>query len=235
MKQKHEKTITTSKTSEINKSILQESETSRITQETEERIHLIKNKIETEKIESHHLSTQTTTIEKQVTNVQVQIEEIENQLVQQIISEKEESFEAGETTDFVAKEADEELTTLIEKKKTDLTEQKTKVTSKIETLTSKTTDLESTVSSSTKTISETNIKIDTISSTQSTLIQQKQDLKHQIKIVTVSEQSKIQEQIDKITTSITDNKKTIEELTTTREEAIIEETTARTEISYVSE
>ena len=188
MKQKNEKTITTSKVSEINKSKLQESETSRITQETEERIHLIKNKIETEKIESHHLSTQTTTIEKQVTNVQVQIEEIENQLVQQIISEKEESFEAGETTDFVAKEADEELTTLIEKKKTDLTEQKTKVTSKIETLTSKTTDLESTVSSSTKTISETNIKIDTISSTQSTLIQQKQDLKHQIKIVTVSEQ-----------------------------------------------
>jgi len=60
-------------------------------------------------------------------------------------------------------------------------------------------------------------------------------LKHQIKIVTVSEQSKIQEQIDKITTSITDNKKTIEELTTTKEEAIIEETTARTEISYVSE
>ena len=165
MKQKNEKTITTSKVSLINKSKLQESETSRITQETEERIHLIKNKIETEKIESHHLSTQTTTIEKQVTNVQVQIEEIENQLVQQIISEKEESFEAGETTDFVAKEADEELTTLIEKKKTDLTEQKTKVTSKIETLTSKTTDLESTVSSSTKTISETNIKIDTISST----------------------------------------------------------------------
>ena len=165
MKQKNEKTITTSKVSEINKSKLQESETSRIIQETEERIHLIKNKIETEKIESHHLSTQTTTIEKQVTNVQVQIEEIENQLVQQIISEKEESFEAGETTDFVAKEADEELTTLIEKKKTDLTEQKTKVTSKIETLTSKTTDLESTVSSSTKTISETNIKIDTISST----------------------------------------------------------------------
>ena len=235
MKQKNEKTITTSKVSEINKSKLQESETSRITQETEERIHLIKNKIETEKIESHHLSTQTTTIEKQVTNVQVQIEEIENQLVQQIISEKEESFEAGETTDFVAKEADEELTTLIEKKKTDLTEQKTKVTSKIETLTSKTTDLESTVSSSTKTISETNIKIDTISSTQSTLIQQKQDLKHQIKIVTVSEQSKIQEQIDKITFSITDNKKIIEELTTTREEAIIEETTARTAISYVSE
>jgi len=109
------------------------------------------------------------------------------------------------------------------------------VTSKIETLTSKTTDLETTVDTSTKTITETNVKIDTISSITSTLIQQKQDLKHQIKIVSVSEQSKIQEQIDKITTTITDSKKEVEELTTTREEAIIEETTARTEISYISE
>jgi chromosome segregation ATPase len=109
------------------------------------------------------------------------------------------------------------------------------VTSKIETLTSKTTDLETTVDTSTKTITETNVKIDTISSKTSTLIQQKMDLKHQIKIVSVSEQSKIQEQIDKITTTITDSKKEIEELTTTREEAIIEETTARTEISYISE
>lgn len=109
------------------------------------------------------------------------------------------------------------------------------MTSKIETLTSKTTDLETTVDTSTKTITETNVKIDTISSKTSTLIQQKQDLKHQIKIVSVSEQSKIQEQIDKITTTITDSKKEVEELTTTREEAIIEETTARTEISYISE
>lgn len=109
------------------------------------------------------------------------------------------------------------------------------MTSKIETLTSKTTDLETTVDTSTKTITETNVKIDTISSITSTLIQQKQDLKHQIKIVSVSEQSKIQEQIDKITTTITDSKKEVEELTTTREEAIIEETTARTEISYISE
>ena len=109
------------------------------------------------------------------------------------------------------------------------------MTSKIETLTSKTTDLETTVDTSTKTITETNVKIDTISSITSTLIQQKQDLKHQIKIVSVSEQSKIQEQIDKITTTITDSKKEVEELTTTREEAIIGETTARTEISYISE
>jgi flagellar biosynthesis chaperone FliJ len=109
------------------------------------------------------------------------------------------------------------------------------VTSKIETLTSKTTDLETTVDTSTKTITETNVKIDTISSKTSTLIQQKMDLKHQIKIVSVSEQSKIQEQIDKITTTITESKKEVEELTTTREEAIIEETTARTEISYISE
>lgn len=109
------------------------------------------------------------------------------------------------------------------------------MTSKIETLTSKTTDLETTVDTSTKTITETNVKIDTISSKTSTLIQQKMDLKHQIKIVSVSEQSKIQEQIDKITTTITESKKEVEELTTTREEAIIEETTARTEISYISE
>jgi VIT1/CCC1 family predicted Fe2+/Mn2+ transporter len=54
-------------------------------------------------------------------------------------------------------------------------------------------------------------------------------LKQQVKIVTGSEQTKIQEQIDSITTEI------VETLVTKREEAITEETTARTEITYYSQ
>jgi len=66
------------------------------------------------------------------------------------------------------------------------------------------------------------------------IVQQKQELKQQIKIVSVTEQSKIQEEIDKITTKIVDSKKEVEELITKKEDAIVEETTARTEITYVS-
>ena len=241
LRQKQEKTVTSTKVTEINKSKLKEQESSRITKETEERISLIKNKIETERIETQKISQQTTTIEKQVTNVQVQIEQVENVLVQEIRHEKEESFEAGdisitgEYTDTIAVEAESELTTLIEKKKTDLTSQKTKITSKIESLTSKTTALESTIDSTTKTVSETSTSIDTLSQTTSTLISQKQELKQQVKIVTGSEQTKIQEQIDTITTEIVSNRKEVETLVTKREEAITEETTARTEITYYSQ
>jgi chromosome segregation ATPase len=60
-------------------------------------------------------------------------------------------------------------------------------------------------------------------------------LKQQVKITTGTEQSKIQEQIDKITTDIVSNRKEVETLVTKREEAITEETTARTEITYISQ
>jgi len=46
LRQKQEKTVTTTKVTEINKAKLKEQETSRITKETEERISLIKSKIE---------------------------------------------------------------------------------------------------------------------------------------------------------------------------------------------
>jgi len=95
--------------------------------------------------------------------------------------------------------------------------------------------LESTIESTTKTVSETSTSIDTLSQTTSTLISQKQELKQQVKIVTGSEQTKIQEQIDSITTEIVTNRKEIETLVTKREEAITEETTARTEITYYSQ
>ena len=57
-----------------------------------------------------------------MTNIQHQIEIVENTLVQEILHEKEESFEADEETDTIATEAEEELTTLIEKKKETLEE-----------------------------------------------------------------------------------------------------------------
>jgi chromosome segregation ATPase len=116
---------------------------------------------------------------------------IENTLVQEILHEKEESFEADEEEDSIAVEAEEELTSLIEKKKTTLEEEKSKATTKIETLTSKSTDLESTIESTTKTITEVKSKIDTVTSTTTTLIEQKEHLKQQIKVVSVTEQSKI--------------------------------------------
>lgn len=67
------------------------------------------------------------------------------------------------------------------------------------------------------------------------IIQQRQELKQQIKTVSVTEQSKIQEEIDTITTQIVTNKKEVEELVTKKEDAIVEETTARTEITYVTQ
>ena len=56
LRQKQEKTVTSTKVTEINKSKLKEQESSRITKETEERISLIKNKIETERIETQKIS-----------------------------------------------------------------------------------------------------------------------------------------------------------------------------------
>lgn len=235
LRQKQEKTVTTTKVTEINKAKLKEQETSRITKETEERISLIKSKIETERIEQTKITEQTTSIEHQVTNIQHQVEIVENSLVQEILHEKEESFEADEVTDTIATEAEEELTTLIEKKKTTLEEEKSKTTTKIESLTTKTTDLESTIESTTKTITEVTSKIDTLTSTTTSLIQQKEHLKQQIKIVSITDQSKIQEDIDRITTTIIDNRKEIETYVTTREEAVTEETVTRTELTYTSQ
>lgn len=64
LRQKQEKTVSSTKTTEINRAKLEEQETTRITKETEERITLIKNKIETERIATQKISEQTTNIEK---------------------------------------------------------------------------------------------------------------------------------------------------------------------------
>lgn len=64
IKEKNEKTIINEKTTEINKSKLKEQTSSRITKETDERISLIKKKIETEKITESIITKETTNIEK---------------------------------------------------------------------------------------------------------------------------------------------------------------------------
>lgn len=68
-----------------------------------------------------------------------------------------------------------------------------------------------------------------------TLVTEREELKTSLKVVAVSEKSKIQERIDKITTDITTIKKEVEEFTTTREEIVTEETSARTELTYTTQ
>jgi len=75
---KNEKTIINEKTTEINKSKLKEEQSSRITKETEERITLINKKVEYEKITETIINKETTNIENQVTNINKQIEDVEN-------------------------------------------------------------------------------------------------------------------------------------------------------------
>ena len=75
---KNEKTIINEKTTEINKSKLKEEQSSRITKETEERITLINKKVEYEKIIETIINKETTNIENQVTNINKQIEDVEN-------------------------------------------------------------------------------------------------------------------------------------------------------------
>ena len=70
--------MSSSKVATINRAKLEEQETTRIAKETEQRMTLIKNKIETERIATQKISQQTTNIERQVSNVQSQIEQVEN-------------------------------------------------------------------------------------------------------------------------------------------------------------
>ncbi len=56
-----------------------------------------------------------------------------------------------------------------------------------------------------------------------------------MKYVSNTEKTKIQEEIDELTSKITSNKKTLEELSNKREELITEETTSRTDLTYTSQ
>lgn len=56
-----------------------------------------------------------------------------------------------------------------------------------------------------------------------------------LKYVSNTEKTKIQEEIDELTSKITSNKKTLEELSNKREELITEETTSRTDLTYTSQ
>jgi hypothetical protein len=230
------KSVTSTMVTEINKASIKEQQATRIQRETEERISVIKKKIETQKIEEQTYTEQTTAIEKQVSTIQTQIEEVQKQLIKEIKYEKEESLEVTEEEDTTTIEAEAELTKEIESKKTELEEVKTKVTSKIETLTSKTTDLEETIEKTTKKITDIKTKIDRTNIQYTTNVKRRNEIKQQIKIITsVEEKVKIQEEIDELTTKIVDEKKEIETLTEEKETQIIEETTARTELTYTSQ
>jgi hypothetical protein len=61
--EKTEKTIINEKTTEINTSKLKEETSERITKETDERISIIKKKVETEKITESIITKETTNIE----------------------------------------------------------------------------------------------------------------------------------------------------------------------------
>jgi regulator of replication initiation timing len=60
-------------------------------------------------------------------------------------------------------------------------------------------------------------------------------LKQTLKSVSTSEKTKIQTEIDEISSKITTNKQEIESMNTERESAITEETSARTELTYTSQ
>lgn len=66
-KEKTEKNIINQKTTEINNSKLKEETSSRITKETDERISIIKKKVETEKITESIITKETINIDKQIT------------------------------------------------------------------------------------------------------------------------------------------------------------------------
>jgi chromosome segregation ATPase len=96
--------------------------------------------------------------------------------------------------------------------------------------------LETTIESTTKKITEVKEKIESYTVEINTCVSQREDLKNQLKIVAVTEKSKIQEQIDKLTTDcITSKKKEVETWTTEREDYVTEETTARTELTFTSQ
>lgn len=233
--QKETKNVDTQKIQEINKSKLIESQATRIAKETEEQISVIKQKVQTERYEQQVITSQTTVMEKQVTNIQQQIEQTEQTIIREIQEEKEESDDAGEEVDEAGLESEEELTKVIEEKKTDLEEKKTSVTTSVETYTSKTTELESTIETTTKKMTEIKEKIDKKTTETNTLVSTREELKTQLKVVAVTEKSKIQESIDKITTDITTYKKETETMTSEREDIVIEETTARTELTFTSQ
>jgi hypothetical protein len=66
------------------------------------------------------------------------------------------------------------------------------------------------------------------------MVKQKEEYKSHIKNVKSEEKTKIQEEIDSLTSSISTSKTELESLNSAREELITEETTQRTELTYTS-
>ena len=174
-------------------------------------------------------------MEHEVTNIQHQIEEVESQLIQELKDEKDESLDAGDDVDESAIEAETEITEQIENKKSDLEAKKEKAKGKVSSLTSKSSELESTITSTTKKIGDLKGKIEHSTTVTNNLIHEKEEKKQILKGASTSEKTKIQEEIDGLSSQISSNKHEVETWTTERESAITDETTARTELTYTSQ
>lgn len=233
--EKSTKNIVNQKTTEINESKIKEETSERITKETDERISLIKKKIETEKITEHIITSETIQIEKQITNINKQIENVENQLTKELKHEREESIDSGEEVDETSIRIDEEITSEVKHKKDILTEKKTNITKKIEDYTKHVETLESNIQTVTKDITVIKAQIENITIITQEYVKRREELHNVIKYVSSTEKTKIIEEIEDLTSKITSNKKTLEELSNKREELITEETTSRTDLTYTSQ
>ena len=109
-------------------------------------------------------------------------------------------MEAGDDVDETAIEAETEITEQIESKKSDLEAKKEKAKGKLTTLTSKSTELESTITTVTKKIVTIKTKIEKSTTITNTLIKQREEKRQILKGVSTSEKTKIQEEIDSLST-----------------------------------
>jgi chromosome segregation ATPase len=190
----------------INTSINKEQTSTRITEETNERIENIKKHLETEKIEQTTITEQTSTYEHIVDNVNKQIEEISNTLEQEIKHESETSIDASETTDTTSIKHQEELTTELNEKRTNITNKITNANTKIETLTNKVTTLEENISRVSKEIVTIKVEIEHITTTTNSLIKEREEKRQESKIVSTSESTHILDEIARLNKMINDYK-----------------------------
>lgn len=89
-------------------------------------------------------------MEKQITYINKQIEDVENELIKELKEEKEESIDSGSEVDSTSIKIEKEINEVINIKKEELTTKKEKVTKKIDSLTSHVTELNTNIDSVTK-------------------------------------------------------------------------------------
>jgi predicted nuclease with TOPRIM domain len=87
----------------------------------------------------------------------------------------------------------------------------------------------------TKEIVVVKYKIENVTISISNMVNMREEYKNSIKTTSkVEERTKLQEQIDELTSKIKISKEELESLSSKREELITEETTIRTDLSYTS-